>query len=91
MVKLLSIKKSTRKDKKYTAYFDNGLVTHFGAKGYNDYTITNDDERKRLYLIRHGKEEWTNPTKASTLSRYILWNKKTLEESIKDYKRIFQI
>jgi hypothetical protein len=91
MVKLLTIKKSTRKDKKLMATFDNGIITHFGATGYNDYTITNDDERKRLYLIRHGAEDWTNPTKASTLSRYILWNKKTLEESIKDYKTKFKI
>ncbi len=64
----------------------------FGAKGYSDYTIHKDDARKARYLKRHEKNEnWTDPLTAGTLSRYILWNKKTVSESLKDYLKHFKI
>ena len=51
MYKLIYIKSSTRKDKKFMAKFcntENGRekTTHFGAKGMSDYTIHIDPERK---------------------------------------------
>ena len=56
MVKVI-IKKSDKSDKKYVAIFtrDNGRKksTHFGSSGMNDYTITGDKERRRLYRNRH--------------------------------------
>lgn len=73
-------------------YDNNELVkkVDFGASGYGDYTIHNDLQRKHRYIIRHQKnEDWDNPYTAGTLSRYILWNKPTLEASIKDYKKRF--
>ena len=61
-VKLVSIRDSDLRDKKYKALFTNGKVVHFGARGYEDYTIHKNDERKQLYLIRHKKNEnWNNP------------------------------
>jgi hypothetical protein len=89
---LISIRDSGMQTKKYKALFSNGKVVHFGQRGAEDYTIHKDDERKRLYLLRHKKNEnWNNPMTAGALSRFVLWNKKTLRESIADFKKRFDL
>jgi len=93
--KLIKITKSTNKDKKYMAIFkhkDHLKIIHFGAAGMSDYTIHKDPERKKRYIIRHKKNEhWDDPITAGSLSRYVLWNKPSLRESIKDYKKRFNL
>ena len=65
-------------------------ITHFGAAGYDDFTIHHDPERKKRYLDRHRKNEnWNDPISAGALSALILWNKTSLRASIADYKRKF--
>jgi hypothetical protein len=92
MVKLVSVKPSTRKEKKLMATFDDGTTTHFGASGYSDFTKNKDEERKKRYIARHSAQEsFTNPKDASTLARFILWNKPTLDASIQDYKKRFKV
>ena len=74
--------------------FDDGSkkTTHFGGRGYSDYTLHNDPIRKRNYLKRHQvNENWNDPTSAGALSRFILWNKPTKSASIADYKKRFNI
>jgi hypothetical protein len=67
-------------------------IVYFGASGYTDYTTNHDDEKKRLYLLRHRKNEnWNDPISAGALSRWILWNKPTLKESITDFKKRFNL
>lgn len=91
-LKLVKITKSPKKDKKYRAIFSSGKHTDFGAKGYSDYTKHKDDDRKKRYISRHKKSEnWRNPTSPGALSRWILWNKKTLSSSISDYKKRFKL
>jgi hypothetical protein len=91
-MKLLSIKPSTRAGKKYVATFDDGTTTHFGASGMSDFTKNRDEERKQRYLDRHRpNENWNDPKSAGALSRWILWNKRTLRDSIADYKRRFRL
>jgi len=88
----VTITKSDRKDKKYKAVFDDNTTTHFGAKGFEDYTTHGDDKRKELYLKRHEpRENWEQYKTAGALSRWILWNKKTLKASIADYKKRFNL
>ena len=66
-------------------------TTHFGAANYSDYTIHKDSERKKRYLKRHRyNENWNDPTTAGYLSRWILWNKPTITESIKDTNNRFK-
>lgn len=99
MNKLIEVKTSSRKDKKYVAVFQldgKEHKIHFGAKGYPDFTMTADrvkaEEKKRLYLIRHQKNEnWNDYTSPGALSRWLLWNKPTLEASIQDFKRRFHL
>jgi hypothetical protein len=93
---LISITKSDRPDKKFKALFYMGnniyKVVHFGASGHSDYTTNHNDEKKRLYLLRHRvNENWNDPTSAGALARYLLWNKPTLKESITDFKKRFNL
>ena len=94
-MRLISIKPSDRPNKKYMAMFEDKhefRIVYFGASGYTDYTTNHDDEKKRLYLLRHRKNEnWNDPISAGALSRWILWNKPTLKESITDFKKRFNL
>jgi hypothetical protein len=99
-LKLLSIKRSPKKDKKYMATFSrNGRIkkVHFGAKGYQNYGGVGKEkhlskERKLRYIKRHkSRENWKDPTSPGALSRYILWNKKSFKASVADYKRRFKL
>lgn len=92
MVKLKSIKPSPRKDKKLVAEFDDGTKTHFGQKGASDFTTTKDEAKKDNYIKRHKvNENWTDPKSAGALARFVLWNKPTIEGSIRDYKQRFGV
>lgn len=93
-MKLLSIKPSTKADKKYMATFegDSGRTktVHFGAAGAEDYTMHKDPERKQRYLDRHkARESWNKADTPGALSRWILWNKPSFQESVRDYKARF--
>lgn len=95
-MKLVKIIDSNIKGKRYTAIFEtkDGKTkkTHFGSSNHENFTIHGDEERKKRYLDRHRKNEnWDEPMTAGALSRWILWNKKTLRESIKDYKKRFNM
>ena len=88
------IKKSSNPKKKFEAVLGNKSI-NFGAAGYSDYTIHKNPERKELYIQRHKKnEDWTKSgiDTAGYYSRWVLWNKKTLPDSIdnmnKKYKNI---
>ena len=85
------ISTSNLKGKKYTAYFPDARRTvHFGALGYEDYTIHRDAERKERYLARHSaRENWNDMYTAGFWSRWLLWNKPGLAESARDISRRF--
>ena len=85
--------KSTRAQKKYMVRVGN-VTVHFGAKGYDDYTSHKDEERKKLYLTRHAKrEDWTleGVRTAGFWARWLLWNKRTVPESIHDVSKRFNL
>ena len=102
-MKLISVKPSDRKDKKLTATFclcegeskccdKKKKKVHFGYKGGSTYIDHKDDKKKDAYIARHKvNENWNDPTTAGALARYILWNKKTLSESIADFKKRFNL
>lgn len=92
----LTIKPSHLSDKKYDAIFEGqGIhrVIPFGARGYLDFIKSGgDEERKARYIKRHqAREDYSDMYSKGALSRFILWNKPTLHESIKDFKRRFNI
>lgn len=85
--------RSTHPDKKFNIrMLDNTKVVYFGAKGYEDYTKHKDEERKKLYLARHEKnEDWSKEGYKTSgfWARWLLWNKPGLKESIKDVEERF--
>lgn len=95
----IKLSRSEKPDKKFKVIvFDRqgvGLKTiHFGAKGMSDYTINRDPERKRLYLKRHrARENWSKSgiQTAGFWSRWLLWNKPSLDESIQDIEKRFRV
>jgi hypothetical protein len=73
---------------KWTATFPNGKRVSFGASGYEDYTTHHDAERMNRYLKRHKTtENWNDPYTAGYWARWLLWNKPTLTEAIKDIEK----
>jgi hypothetical protein len=83
--------KSNKLHKKYDVINENGKTISFGDNRYSDFTKHKDDTRRELYIKRHENEDWTDLNKAGTWSKYILWNKPTLKESIKDMEKQFNI
>ena len=77
----------------------------FGSSNYRDFVLINDKDSKfylpkildrevvkSSYIRRHEKrEDWTNPLTAGALSRYILWEKKTLPSAIRAFKKRFKL
>ena len=103
-MKLVSVKPSSKADKKYTALFclccgeskcddKKKKKVHFGSKGMDDYTITKDKEQRSRYLLRHKKNEnWDVPDTAGSLSRWILWGPTTSrQENIRLFKKRFNL
>jgi len=94
-MKLKTVRKSLKPAKKYDAVFiddEKEKTVSFGAAGMSDFTIHKDEARKERYLNRHRKNEnWDKPDTPGALSRYILWNKKTLRASIRDFKKRFGV
>lgn len=96
------LQRSTNSKKKWMVTTPSGKKVHFGQKGASDYTKHKDDERKQRYIVRHGgtktgktstKEKWGKDGLSTPgfWSRWLTWNKKTLEASIKDIERKFGI
>lgn len=97
MVKLLSVKPSTKPEKKYDAKFSTDAgrtkTTSFGARGMDDYTKTHDEEQRERYRDRHKKDLASrDPTSAGHLSWYLLWGESTsLMKNLRDYRRKFNV
>ena len=91
--------KSEKQNKKYTIIYKN-LETDkfksisFGSAGYSDLLHHKDVLRRDRYILRHYKKEnwaYSGRFSAGFWARWILWNKKTLEQSIKDTEKRFNI
>lgn len=89
------LKKSNDAKHKYVVIVNDGTkkkTLRFGDIKYQDYTTHKDDERKRNYINRHqNREYWNDPYTKGFWSRWLLWNKKTIRESMKDISKTFGI
>jgi hypothetical protein len=88
--------KSGRLNKKYLVQIrDNkGKIksVHFGDSRYSDFTKHKDEKRKKKYLDRHEtREDWSmkGVKTAGFWSRWLLWNRPSIMESISDINRRF--
>ena len=99
------ISKSTRTGKKLMAVFaypgGQKKTVHFGCASCGDFIRWSNvshylgDGKRRAYIARHGAskshENWNDPTSPGALSRWILWEKRSLASAIASYKRRFSI
>jgi Family of unknown function (DUF5754) len=94
MTTKLILSNSRAKGKRYRVqiYEDGKYVRliNFGSIYHENYTIHKDLARKKRYINRHKKEDWSK-INAGSLSRYILWNKPSLKASIKDFEKRFGV
>ena len=82
---------STRPDKRYMVQINDKLV-HFGSSEHSNFTLHRDEKRKQNYISRHSKaENWNDILTAGFWAKHLLWNKKTLQDSIKDIEHNFGV
>lgn len=92
---LYTLYKSKNNGKKYDVYVVNPETQRinkvsFGAKGYSDYTIHRDKDRRERYRTRHFKDSKTDYTKPGFWSWHILWGDsvdlyKNMKRTLKKY------
>lgn len=94
----IKIYDSPLKTKRYLAVFtlDSGKQKkiNFGLKNpkIGTYIDHNNDKIKQNYIKRHlANENWNEPMNAGSLARWLLWNKKSLDASLKDFIKRFKI
>jgi hypothetical protein len=95
-LRLKTVKKSHRPEKKFDAVFirdGREKTISFGAAGMSNFTKHKNVTRRTRYLKRHSGmgENWSQPDTAGALSRWILWNKPTFKASLADFRRRFRV
>ena len=85
------IQQSRKKGKKLDAVIDGKKTVSFGQKNASDFTLHKDEERKERYIARHQKNEnWRDPKTAGFYSRFVLWNKPTIQASVNDLNKRYK-
>ena len=91
---IVKLQKSSNPEKKYMVTIDDSKTIHFGAKNYSDYTKHKNKSRMLRYRNRHkSRENWgkSGLKTAGFWSLWILWNKPSFIDSIKDTEKRFNI
>ena len=100
MTWLLSVKPSTRKNKRFMATFcpcdiknacggKHHVVSHFGQPKAQTFIDGASDEKRRAHVARHAAQE--DPTTPATLSKYLLWTKSNLKDAMANFKKKFSV
>ena len=80
--------KSDKPEKKNYIIFNTNKKIYFGAAGYEDFTITKDEEQKKRYIARHKKnEDWNDINTAGFWSYHYLWHFPTKKEAYENIKK----
>lgn len=92
--KIFIKKADDNKHKLFVYVFDgnNKTTLKVGSAKYDDYTLSKNIKKKENYLKRHQvNEDWTinGITSKGFWARYLLWNEKTITESMKDIEKRF--
>jgi hypothetical protein len=94
-MKIESLEKSNRKDKKYVVLMSDGKSYHFGLKNAITYVEGATKQKRDAFLARH----LNNPLEKNLIenlipspalfSVYLLWDTPSLDENIKKLNRLF--
>lgn len=94
-MKIFQLEKSDKLNKKFKIKLkDANSWIYFGARGMSDFTKHKDSKRRLNYEKRHrSRENWTSSgmNSAGFWSRWLLWNKPSLKQSIKNVESRFNI
>jgi len=94
-MKIVSLEKSNRKDKKYKVIMSDGKEYHFGLKNAITYVEGATKQKRDAFLARHlnnplEKKLIENLVPSPALfSVYLLWNTNDLDENVKILNRLF--
>jgi hypothetical protein len=95
MKTILVLNRSKKQGKRFNVkIFEDGLFKRsidFGSSEHENYTMHKDNKRKENYINRHSRNEDWNTINAGSLARFLLWNKKTLGDSILDFQKRFDV
>ena len=79
--------KSNREGKRMKAEFENKTI-HFGLRGGSTFIDHGDQKTKENWIKRHKvKSSFNKYDTAGALAKHILWNKNTLNASVKDLNK----
>ena len=85
------LKKSTNKGKRYVIVMDT-MEHHFASAGGKTYIDGRTDKEKKAWEARHkGDKNYNNIHSGIYWSKNLLWNKKSLKESIKSLEKKLNI
>ena len=87
---IVFVKEINETKKRFVAVFSDGSITKFGLTNPKIGTYIEHKNKilRKNYIKRHLKDLKTNDYKrAGYLSLFLLWNKETLNESIKDFNK----
>jgi len=88
-VMLMDLQPSNIKNKKWTASFKTSFhknkTVHFGDSRYQDLTQHKNEDRARLYRLRHAKDNLNDPLSPGSLSMVILWSSHDFKQGLKNY------
>jgi hypothetical protein len=96
-MKTYTLYKSKNSSKKYDVYVENkktGRIkkVSFGAKGYEDYTVHHDKERRERYRQRHKHDKIRDPLHAGFWSYWVLWGESTsVNRALAQTKKKFKL
>jgi len=93
-MKLISVKKSDAKHKKFSAVFEkNGKrkIVNFGDNRYTDFTIGATDEQRKAYRARHATGANAPADTPNALSYHILWNTRSRSKNIEIFKNKYNV
>lgn len=95
-MKIVSLEKSTNKNKKYKVEMDDGSIYHFGLKNSKTYIEGASKKTRDAFLARHlnnplEKDLIDNMTPSPALfSVYLLWATPSLENNIKILNKLLE-
>lgn len=95
-MKIVSLEKSTRKDKKYKIIMSDGNEYHFGLKNSITFVEGASEQKRNAFLLRHinnpkEKDLIENLIPSPALfSFYILWNTNDIDKNIKILNKKFR-
>ncbi len=82
---------SDKDGKKFYIITNDNKKVYFGAAGYEDFTITKNEEQKQRYITRHKKnEDWNDINSTAFWSRFYLWEKPTKKEGYENIQKILK-